>query len=261
MLFSRTSFVGIDPTAGQRPFTYAALDQDLRLIALAQGSLDEVTAFAGGQRVAIVAVNAPRQPNQGLLKDEGFRATLNPSPAPGRWQGYRLAEYQLYQHNIHTPRTPAKIEDSPRWMQMGFQVYKRLRYFGYELYPAEGADCQLLETYPHGAFCALLGTTPFPKRSLEGRLQRQLILHEIKVNIPNPMRLFEEITRHRLLNGILNLDGLLTSEELDALVGAYTAWYAANQADRLTVLGDRDEGQVFLPAPSLAENYPPAASY
>lgn len=261
MLFSRTTFIGIDPTAGQRPFTYAAIDQDLRLIALAQGSLDEVTAFAGGQRAAIVAVNAPRQPNQNLMKSEAVRAGLNPSPAPGRWQGYRVAEYVLAQHNIHTPRTPSKKEACPNWMQMGFQVYKRLKYFGYELYPAESAECQLLETYPHGAFTALLGKTPFPKRTLEGRLQRQLILHELNVDLPNPMRLFEEITRHRLLNGILALEGLMSTEELDALVGAYTGWYAANQADRVTVLGDRSEGQIFLPAPQLADFYPPAATY
>lgn len=261
MLFSRTTFIGIDPTAGQRPFSYAALDQDLRLIALAQGSLDEVTAYAGGQQSAIVAVNAPRQPNQGLMKTERVRAGLSPTPAPGRWQGYRVAEYQLFQHNIHTPRTPGRVESCASWMQMGFQVFKRLRHFGYELYPTEAAECQLLETYPHAAFTVLLGTTPFPKQTLEGRLQRQLILHELNVELPNPMRLFEEITRHRLLNGILELDDLLSADELDALVGAYTAWFAASQADRVSVLGDRAEGQIFLPAPALLDHYPPAATY
>lgn len=261
MLFSRTTFIGIDPTAGQRPFAYAALDENLRLIALGEGSLNEVTAYAGGQQSAIVAVNAPRQPNQGLMKDENVRAGLSPSPTSGRWQGYRVAEYQLFQHNIYTPRTPAKDESCAGWMLMGFQVFKRLSQFGYELYPADSVDCQLLETYPHGAYTALLGVTPFPKQTLEGRLQRQLILHELKVELPNPMRFFEEITRYRLLNGILELDGLLSADELDALVGAYTAWLAANQADRMTVLGDRAEGQIFLPAPELLDHYPPAASY
>ena len=32
-------FVGIDPTSGPHPFTYAALEPDLRLAALAQGDL------------------------------------------------------------------------------------------------------------------------------------------------------------------------------------------------------------------------------
>jgi len=42
MLFTQTTFIGIDPTAGQRPFVYAALDSDLRLLALGEGDLDEV---------------------------------------------------------------------------------------------------------------------------------------------------------------------------------------------------------------------------
>lgn len=230
-------------------------------MALGRGSLDEVTAYAGGQQSAIVAVNGPRQPNMGLMKSEEVRAGLNPIPSPGRWEGYRVVEYQLFQHNIYTPRTPSRVEDCAGWMQMGFQIFKRLRRFGYELYPAESAACQLFETYPHAAFTAMLGITPFPKHSLEGRLQRQLILHEMKVELHNPMRLFEEITRHRLLNGILELDNLLSAEELDALVGAYTAWFAANHAEQVTVLGDHSEGQIFLPAPGLKEYYAPAASY
>jgi len=50
MFFTNTTFMGIDPTAGVRPFTYAALDSDLQLMALGQGDMDEVLAFVAGQR-------------------------------------------------------------------------------------------------------------------------------------------------------------------------------------------------------------------
>lgn len=259
MLFSHATFIGIDPTAGQRPFTYAALDQNLELLALGQGYIEEVTAFAGGQRAAFVTINSPRQPNQGLMKEESVRNKLTPIPNPGRWLGYRVAEYQLYQHSITIPRTPGDKNRCPRWMQMGFQVYSRLENFGYKLFPANDIDCQFLETYPHGAYCALLGLTPFPKHSLEGRIQRQLILHELNVKVPNPMRIFEEITRYRMLNGILELDALFSPEELDALVGAYTAWYAAHHPDELLLLGDQLEGQIILPVATLKSRYPPAS--
>jgi hypothetical protein len=260
MLFSRTTYIGIDPTAGQRPFTYAALDVNLELLALGRGSLDEVTAFAGGQRSAVVSVNAPRQPNVGLMKDEAIRSSLKPVPTPGRWEGYRLAEYLLYQHNISIPRTPDLPSEAPRWMQMGFQVYQRLEQFGYQLYPLQDAECQMFETYPHGAFCTLLGVAPFPKQTLEGRLQRQLVLHERQLRIPNPMRFFEEITRHRLLNGILPLEDLFSVEELDALVAAYTAWVTANQPENISILGDPAEGQIILPTAELQAQYPTSAN-
>jgi len=48
MFFTNTTFMGIDPTAGVRPFTYAALDSDLQLMALGQGDIDEVLAFVAG---------------------------------------------------------------------------------------------------------------------------------------------------------------------------------------------------------------------
>ncbi len=260
MLFSRETFIGIDPSAGQRPFVYAALDSNLELIALGQGSLDEVTAFTGGQRSALVAVNAPRQPNTGLMKNEAYRAKLQPVPNPGRWEGCRVAEYQLYQHRISIPHTSAQVQECPRWMQMGFSVFQRLIRFGYELFPNSSSECQVLETYPHAAYSVLLGLIPFPKNSLEGRLQRQLVLHEHHLKIPNPMRIFEEITRFRLLNGVLPLENIFSVQELDALVAAYTAWYVASQPDDHIQLGDPEEGLILLPAEKLKPTYLPVAT-
>ena len=78
----------------------------------------------------------------------------------------------------------------------------------------------------------LLGQLPLPKPTLEGRLQRQLVLFEQDMGIKDPMEFFEEITRHRLLKGILPIECIYTSEELDALVAAFTAYLAVNQPRR-----------------------------
>jgi hypothetical protein len=89
MFYSNTTYLGIDPTAGDRPFTYVALDQERSLLAIGQGDMEEVLAFIAGQRSAIVAVCAPRSPNRGLmtraevrelssLSSKGYR-----SPVPG----------------------------------------------------------------------------------------------------------------------------------------------------------------------------------
>lgn len=247
MFSDRATYIGIDPTAGQRPFTYAALDQQLKLLALGEGDLDEVTAFAGGQHHAVVAVNSPRQTNQRLMADAQIREALQPRPRPGRWTDYRVAEYQLYQRKISIPRTPDDFDRCQRWMQMGFLVYQRLEVFGYQHYPTENATRQVLETYPHGVFTELLGLQPFPKHTLEGRLQRQLVLHDQNVGLADPMRIFEEITRHKLRQGILPLKELHTAQELDALAAAFTAWVATNRPEAVTCFGDPDEGQIVLP--------------
>lgn len=286
MFSANTTFIGIDPTAGQRPFAYAALDKDLHLLALGLGSMDDVLAFVAGQHHACVAVAAPPRPNQGVIRRPEVRALLSPPPRPGRWVNFRLAEFLLRQHQISSPQTPDLESDCPGWMRMGFALFSRLESLGYLPYPARPAPpepapeqaaaamaqpaqmqlelgfnaappapLQWLEVYPHACFCSLLGLTPFPKYTLEGRIQRQLILYEQEMHIPDPMRLFEEITAHRILQGQLPLQDLYSPGELDALAAAFTAWKAANHPGEVTLMGDPQEGQVVLPVKELKPHY------
>ncbi len=255
MFISGSSFIGLDPTAGRKPFAYAALDDSLRLIALGGGSLEEVLAFAGGQREAFVAVCAPRRPSQRLMERPEIRDSLNPPPRPGRWTNFRLAEYLLRQHRISCYKTPADEKACPNWMQMGFHVYQRLEKMGYQPYPSTDHALQWLEVYPYACYCTLLGHSPLPKHSLEGRVQRQLVLHKQKIGLPDPMDMVKSITAQHLLQGNLPIDNLYSQGELDALVAAYTAWKAANHPDQITTLGDASEGLVVLPAGELKRRY------
>jgi hypothetical protein len=255
MFYSNTTYIGIDPTAGDRPLTYIALDQDLGLLAIGQGDMEEVLAFVAGQRSAIVAVCAPSSPNKGLMDRAEVRDRLSPPPRPGRWRNFRVVEYQLRQHNIYMPQTSAKAEDCPRWMQQGFILYRRLEHLNYRGFPQKEAAHQCLEVYPHACYAVLLEQLPLPKRSLEGRIQRQLILYKSDLNIPDPMYIFQEITRHRLLQGILPIENLYQVEELDALVAAYTAWMAGTQPDQVSIMGDSMEGQIVLPVAEILSRY------
>lgn len=255
MLFTQNTFLGIDPTAGHKPFSYAALDSDLKLLALGKGSLDEILAFAGGQQKALAAVCAPRRPNQGLMKREPVREKLSPPPKPGRYLNFRVVEYQLRQHHISTYKTASTEKDCPTWMQMGFSLYRRLESLGYRPYPDENATLQWLEVYPHASFSVLLGNAPLPKNSFEGRIQRQLVLYEEDLDLPDPMRIYEEITKHRLLQGILPMENLYAPGELDALAAAYTAWLAGMHPERTTHLGDPEESLIILPSAELKRYY------
>lgn len=259
MLFTDTVFFGIDPTAGKRPFVYAAIDKDLNLIITDQGTIDDVLAFAAAQNHTIVGVCSPRRPNIGLMAQEEYRQQLKPIPNPGRYLDFRVVEYLLRQHNIRIPQTPGKEENCPGWMYMGFQLYKRLEELGYQPFTQpENEDedgRQYVEVYPHASFCALLGVLPFPKRTLEGRIQRQLVLYEKYVNIMDPMRIFEEITRYRLLHGILPDDGIYSQGELDALVAAYTVRNMVVQPEQSINIGNPEEGQIVIPVSELLEQY------
>ncbi len=255
MLFNQTTFLGIDPTAGKRPLTYVAINQELNVLSISHGDIEEAMAFIAGQAGAVVAICAPSHPNMGLMQQEEVRQKLVPPPRLGRWTNYRVAEYQLRRRHITIPQTPSEESNCPRWMQMGFKIFRRINKLGYRPFPSDDTQNQYLEVYPHASYTALLGKNPYLKHSLEGRLQRQLILYENNINIADPMRFLEEITRHRIITGSLPLDFLLSTEELDALVAAFTAWWMVNRPDQSTSVGDPQEGLVYIPTGELKSRY------
>lgn len=254
-MFFEPCYIGIDPTAGRKPFAYSALDKDLRMAALGHGSLDEVLAFMASQAEAVVAICAPRRPSQGLMSRPQVRDQLSPPPRPGRYTDFRVAEYLLRQHGISCYQTPSDEKACPNWMKVGFNLYQRLEHMGFHTYPARGHALQFLEIYPHASYCALLGRVPLPKHILEGRMQRQLVLQQLKLNIPDPMVLMQEITPQRLLEGDWPMDILHNPGELDSLVAAFTSWQAIHHPDQITALGDDAEGLVILPVAELKRRY------
>lgn len=243
-------FLGIDPTAGRQPFTWAALDADCRLVTLADGELDEVVTVAAGFASALAAVNAPPRPNRGLVRQKlaGRQAGTHL-----RGTDMRLAEHLLRERGISVPPTASRPEACVAWIQMGFDLHSRLAGAGFRF--DEDAPRRQLETNPHAVFCAMLGQIPLPKPTLEGRLQRQSALHGQGMGIIDPMDFFEEITRHKLQRGALPMEFVYAAEELDALAAAFTAWCVVNRPEEFSLVGDGEEGQIALPTGNLKERY------
>jgi len=243
-----TVYIGIDPTAGRRPMDYTILDGDLKLVTRGLGKLDKVLEVARQYPAAVVAVDAPQSPNTGLMATAARRKNYGLPANTTTWADYKVGEYELRQRGIRLYNTPGEAEAAPKWMQLGFELYESLKADGFQIYrPRADAPRQVLEVHPHASYTVLLGHVPMRKDSLEGRLQRQLLLFQEGVDLPDPMDAFEEITRHHLLEGTLTLPGLLTHDELDALVSAYTAYLAVRHPERITAVGDPDEGQIVVP--------------
>jgi len=254
MNLTNNFFIGIDPTSGHKDFSFAVLDDDLNLVELADADMDEMVAFLNQHDSAHVAVNAPTQVNLGLVK----KKLEADDPTPGRtFRGVdiRLAEYELRERGITITGTPSQEKFCPAWMRVGFALYAELIKIGFNPYGGSNGPRLYLETHPHACYCVLAEGVPFSKPTLEGRLQRQLILNSRNLRITDGMDFFEEITRFKLIKGILPTDVLYLPEQLDVLVAAYTAWIACNQADEIITIGNLDEGQMVLPVGELKEKY------
>lgn len=71
--------------------TYAALDRDLNLIALADGEMEEVLSFLAAQKSATVAVNAPAGVRPWFGSREDQKRDAHQTTSPG--SEYRIAEF------------------------------------------------------------------------------------------------------------------------------------------------------------------------
>jgi predicted nuclease with RNAse H fold len=257
MLFADAVYVGIDPTSGVRPMYYAALDADLRLLALDKENIEAVMAFVGGFEAAVVGINAPQSPNLGLMKEPEVRRRYNLRPGGRTWGQWKVCEYELRRRNIRLYNTPSAEEAAPGWVQTGFALFKRLRSMGFN-YFVIGEKMRkrvIIEVQPHASYSVLLERRPFLKRTLEGRMQRQLVLYLEGLDLPSPLNALEEITRHHLLMGYLPLDDLYEHDQLDALIAAYTAYLAGVDPERVSQVGDRKEGLITLPVARLKDFY------
>ncbi len=246
-------YIGVDPTAGLQPFTYAAVNQDCQLIHLAAGQGDDLMEFISRQPYVVLAFNAPYQPNIGLVRKKFESAHLTGGHARG--QDLRLAEFELREHGILISPTVSRSDSCPAWMQLGFDFYRLMERSGFQYYSSKRSGNQIIETHPHAAFCAILGKIPLPKPTLEGRLQRQVALFHLGMGIKDPMAFFEEITLHKLLQGTLPMDLIYTAEELDALLAALMAYQIVNNPDETSFIGDEREGRIALPVKTLKDKY------
>jgi predicted nuclease with RNAse H fold len=239
-------YIGIDPASGNKDFSYAALDDHLDLVELAEADTEEMVALVSRQESAFVAINSPSSVNRGLVKQK----LADEHSGPGRsvrGADIRLAEYELRARGIAVAGTPSREEFCPSWMQVGFALYRRLSEIGFKPYGSDGSGCQVLETHPFACYCALADGIPLSKATLEGRLQRQLILNDKGLRIKDGMEFFEEITRFKLLRGSLPMKYVLPQAEINAWLAAYSAWLAAHAPQKLKPFGDTEEGLIFLP--------------
>ena len=192
MTLDTVIFAGVCISSGGKPLTFAALDDKLDVVQLAQWGIAEV-------------VNC-------LQEYENIQLTVNLPTSKGGHEIYRSLQEKI--------------------TQIGFQHYSTKN--SSRLWMESRAD----DSY------RVFQSGLLPRRTLEGRIQRGLILYDEGLLIHDPMDFFEEITRHKLMQGTLPTEGLYSTSQLDALMMAYVSWLAGNPAEKVLLKGD-----LFLPAP------------
>jgi len=251
-------YLGIDIGIGPKPVTFVALDSDQQALAIGEGDVPDALAYAAGQTAgALVAVNAAARPNKGRMTRPAVRRSLVPPPPKGKFTALRQVEYELNAAGIVIPATPASPDKSLPWVRRGFHLVEKLEAMGYQAFPCDGgepAGSRLwLETNADAGFWSLLSVVPLEGGTLEGRIQRQLVLRDEHLEVPDAMDFFEEITRYKILKSNLPTKNIFSQPEINAWLAAHTAWLLANEPDRIRKFGEPEEGMIFLPVQGEVE--------
>ena len=141
-----------------------------------------------------------------------------------------LKEYERVTLAIHVPT-------SQSGMDLYADLRKKIGQAGFKPYAKRDGELQWCETRTEDCFRAFQPKL-LPRRTLDGRIQRALILYEEGLQFSDPMDYYEEITRHKLLQGILPAESIYSIRQLDALAAAYVAWMAENRPGQVVTRGE-----------------------
>jgi hypothetical protein len=229
------TFIGIDAATGRKPFTLIAIDSTRKLRVVGGGDAVDVLSFVAGLGNALIALSPPWK--GGKTADGASTGPLLPICRLGG-----LRQPSLLEESMTAP--------CPAWMRESLGLLNQLQGIGFEAYPHENAARQWLEVPAETAYRALLGVPPFEAGILEGRIQRQLVLSDLELDVPDAMEFFEEVTRFRLLHSHLPYERILPQPELNAWIAAATAWMAVHESGRLHPAGSPAEGVIYHPLPA-----------
>jgi hypothetical protein len=209
-----------------------ALDGDCRLLALGQSRLKDLLAYIAGQSAVVLAVNAPAPGQAGAAGQESL-FPLNELPCGSG------GELEATVRAAQVAGDGVKV--SPR-LRNAAVLYGYVKELGFRFYPAEEELRQVLATDSETAYRTWVGKRLYEARSLEGRMQRQMILSQQRLPINNPMDFLEEVTPRKLVQGSLPLEKIAPAGELQAWMAANVAWLAGVHEERVGC-----EDGVYLP--------------
>ena len=214
---ARATFVlGVDPAFPGRGVAFALLDADARLLRLGrQEGYADLLSLAQGLAAEVIAIDAPL----GLPLGWGC---LDLPCTCGRCQtgpsARRAAERALARLGIGVMWTTKRTILRPlvEWAMAQRQALEK-------------AGKEVIEVYPYASKVALLGRPPARKTTAVGRQWLQIGLSRWVHGLPT--------------------DRLLSHDELDAVVAAYTAilWRHGDAC----ALGRPEDGVIVVPCPTL----------
>ena len=236
-------FVGLDINSRPPYYTIIATNAEKQVLLDLSGNWEDIEACLEQFGRLIIAINSPIRPNMGFLIKSHRK-----KHKPGKWPDERLIEFDLEDYGAPIYHTPKKKGNLLAAQKFGFTLVEKLESSGFQEYKAEvDFEKVYLETPSETAFWSIERKPLFLAESFIGRIQRQLLLLELGIPLPDPMDFFEEITSFKLKSGKAPLDMILELNRLNAWMNAYTTRQLIRNPSRAAKLGYEPEGFLYFP--------------
>lgn len=236
-----TCYIGLNVNSRSPYYTVRGIDSHTTSLFELSGNWDEISMKLNEYDKIILAVNTPISPNKGFLTQSQRK-----KHKPGKWPDVRRIEYELEEYGAPIYHTPKKKSNLLAAQHHGFKLIENLLETGFRQFGDEGEKV-FLEVPSETAFWSFECKPLFTEESFIGQIQRQIMLLELGIDLPDPMDFFEELTRFKLLTGNAPLEMILETPSLNAWINAFTALQLHKNPSRITQLGYSQEGFLYLP--------------
>lgn len=241
MLFDDMVFIGLEINPGGQKFTWVAINSHKEVLTYQKTSLNEFLIFSNNVPQVVIGLETR------AIRSKNGKPVLPGLEYSNHPAGWILPAWQenLENRNIHPPA--GSIYGNPKYKSPAWADFLQ------QMYMLEHIN--IINVNAYSSLCCLLGHAPLPKTSIEGKIQRQLVLLELGINLIDPMIYFEELTRYKLLRGVLPQKIILPLSELNTLLCAFTVWKKTVEPDNSIQIGNPPDSSIVLPVSELQERY------
>ncbi len=241
-------YIGIDPSDERQNYSLAAMDEEENILALSRGRLDGILSFAAGQTSALIAIHVPYSTPKDPKKKKGSNTQ---HIKESRWDEQNVQPSLSVDFtapgNPNNSIAQFKIHRNTEAFQKSRVLCEQLTGLGYIAYQDTECTRGFLMTHTESVCYRIISAPLFAGKTLEGRLQRQLLLAECGVKVADPMVFFEEVTRYKLLHGVLPINKIYDPMELNAMICSYVAWGVQHLSGKKMCKMDAGTESIWLP--------------
>ena len=220
-------FIGIDPAGKRNKYCMAVLDGDKKIQVLSIEKLHSVYAYLAGVDHCIVGLGS-------IAKYQHTERHVCKNPLDKLHFPVKYAQKEDTRAGVRKTKNQRPLSDEVLTIQKGIQKLE------YAPVSDEKQPKRFFLSRTDEVFRQIASGSLLPLGTDASRWQRQLLLLDQEIPLPDVMQYFEEVTRFRILQGNLPEEMIYQHAELNAILLSWLGWLATFEPARVLVTDEQN---------------------